>query len=146
MMIMGDRGFFIAGKEEMSGQRLAVHAPWDQRTLGTVAMAGLEQAREAARLAATSMPALRALPAYRRSEMLHAVARAIEAEKESFAACIVAEAGKPLKAARVEVERATLTFRTAAEEALRLDGQVLPLDWTPGSEGRWSIVRRFPRG
>jgi acyl-CoA reductase-like NAD-dependent aldehyde dehydrogenase len=146
MTVMGNRGFFIAGKEQMGEQSIAVHAPWDQRLLGTVALASLEQAHEAARLAAESLPVLRAMPAYRRSEMLHAMAHAIEAEKESFAAGIVAEAGKPLKAARVEVERAVLTFRTAAEEALRLDGQVMPLDWTPGSAGRWSIVRRFPRG
>lgn len=146
MINKDERGFFVAGKEQMGDQRLAVHAPWDQRLLGTVAIASLEQARDAARLAAESMPALRAMPAYRRSEMLHAVARAIEKEKEPLAAGVVAEAGKPLQAARAEVERAVLTFRTAAEEALRLEGQVLPLDFTPGSEGRWSLVRRFPRG
>ncbi len=146
MTTMGDRGFFLAGKEQASDRRIPVHAPWDQRLLGTVALASAEQAREAARLAAESMAAMRALPAHRRSEMLHAVARAVEAEREDFAAGMVAEAGKPIKAARAEVDRAILTFRTAAEEALRQEGQVLPLDWTPGSEGRWSLVRRFPRG
>jgi hypothetical protein len=57
---------------------------------------------------------------------------------------IVAEAGKPLRLARAEVDRAVLTFKTAAEEAARLGGESLPLDLTEGNEGRWGLVQRFP--
>ncbi len=59
---------------------------------------------------------------------------------------IAREAGKPIKAARVEVERSILTFRTAAEEAMRINGEVVPLDWMAASENRFGIVRRFPIG
>lgn len=146
MTTMGDRGFYLAGQEVHEGQRVKVLAPWDRRELGTVALATDAQAARAAQLAAGAFAETRSLPAYRRSEILHAIARAIEAEGEEFAAGIVAEAGKPIRAARAEVSRAVLTFRTAAEEALRQQGEVMPLDWVPGSEGRWSILRRFPRG
>lgn len=146
MSEFGDRGFFLAGTEMMSEQRLTVRAPWDQRELGAVALANEEQAWTAARLAAEASREMAAMPSYQRSAILHAVARAIEAEKDSLVAGIVAEAGKPRKSALVEVNRAVLTFRTAAEEALRRDGEVKPLDWVAGSEGRWSMVRRFPRG
>ena len=146
MSELGDRGFFLAGKETKSERRMVVRAPWDQRELGSVTQASEEQAWEAARMAARASAEMAALPSHRRSEMLHAVARGIEAERETFVATIVAEAGKPRKAAEGEVARAVLTFRTAAEEALRREGEVMPLDWTPGSEGRWSMVRRFPRG
>lgn len=146
MSELGERGFFVAGTETQSEQRVMVRAPWDQRGLGSVALADKEQAWEAARLAAAASAEMAAMPSYRRSEMLHAIARGIEEEREAFVAGMVAEAGKPVKAARGEVDRAVLTFRTAAEEALRRAGEVMPLDWTPGSEGRWSMVRRFPRG
>ena len=59
---------------------------------------------------------------------------------------IVAEAGKPIRLARTEVDRAVLTFKTAAEEAARLGGESLPLDLTEGNEGRWGLVQRFPVG
>jgi acyl-CoA reductase-like NAD-dependent aldehyde dehydrogenase len=125
---------------------MVVRAPWDQRELGSVALADEKQAWEAARLAAEASAEMAAMPSYRRSDMLHAIARGIEAESEAFVAGMVAEAGKPVKAAQGEVDRAVLTFRTAAEEALRRAGEVMPLDWVAGSEGRWSMVRRFPRG
>jgi len=56
------------------------------------------------------------------------------------------EAGKPIKAARVEVERAAFTFAVAAEEAVRIGGEYLPLDWQASTAGRWGIVRRFAIG
>lgn len=146
MSELGERGFFVAGAETQGEQRMVVRAPWDQRELGSVALADEKQAWEAAGLAAAASTEMAAMPSYRRSEMLHAIARGIEADREAFVAGMVAEAGKPVKAARGEVDRAVLTFRTAAEEALRREGEVMPLDWVAGSEGRWSMVRRFPRG
>jgi glyceraldehyde-3-phosphate dehydrogenase (NADP+) len=56
------------------------------------------------------------------------------------------EAGKPLKASRVEVDRAVFTFAVAAEEAVRIGGEYLPLDWQASTAGRWGIVKRFPLG
>jgi len=56
------------------------------------------------------------------------------------------EAGKPIADARKEVERAIQTFRIAAEEAKRIGGDVTPADWTPGTEGRIALTRRFPIG
>lgn len=56
------------------------------------------------------------------------------------------EAGKPIKAARIEVDRAIFTFNVAAEESTRIYGEFLPLDWQEFTAGRWGIVRRFPLG
>jgi acyl-CoA reductase-like NAD-dependent aldehyde dehydrogenase len=44
------------------------------------------------------------------------------------------------------VDRAVLTFKTAAEEAARTGGESIPLDLTEGNEGRWGLVQRFPVG
>src|SRR6201998_3273643 len=56
------------------------------------------------------------------------------------------EAGKPIRAARTEAERAIFTFNVAAEESTRIYGEVLPLDWQEFTAGRWGMVRRFPLG
>jgi glyceraldehyde-3-phosphate dehydrogenase (NADP+) len=74
------------------------------------------------------------------------VASELTARKEELAELITLEAGKPIRDARTEVTRAITTFTVAAEEAKRMGGELLPLDWLSGSENRWAIVRRFPIG
>jgi acyl-CoA reductase-like NAD-dependent aldehyde dehydrogenase len=88
----------------------------------------------------------RALPRWKRREILEDVAAALIEQKERFAQLIVAEAGKPIRLARIEVDRTVLTFKTAAEEAARLGGESIPLDLTEGNEGRWGLVQRFGVG
>ena len=66
--------------------------------------------------------------------------------KEEFTRTLAQEAGKPIKSARIEVERAIFTFNIAAEESTRIYGEYLPLDWQESTAGRWGIVRRFPLG
>src|SRR5438034_7559847 len=56
------------------------------------------------------------------------------------------EAGKPIRDALSEVDRAVLTFRLGAEEAERMGGEVSPLDLMPASKDRVGITRRFPIG
>jgi glyceraldehyde-3-phosphate dehydrogenase (NADP+) len=56
------------------------------------------------------------------------------------------EAGKPVRDAAVEVTRAANTFKVAAEEAKRIGGEVIPIDWLPLAKGRLGITRRFPIG
>ena len=74
------------------------------------------------------------------------IAAAIAAQRDEFARTIALEAGKPIKTARVEADRAAFTFTVAAEEAKRIYGEIVPLDWLPGNEGRFAHVRRVPLG
>jgi len=139
-------GFLLCGKEWTDGEAMDVRSPWDQGLLGKVTVATRKDAREAVTHAVASMRRLRALPRWKRKEILEDIASALIEQKERFAQLIVAEAGKPLRTARIEVERAVLTFKTAAEEAIRLGGESIPLDLTEGNEGRWGLVQRFPVG
>ena len=66
--------------------------------------------------------------------------------KKNSPARIALEAGKPIKSARAEVDRAVFTFNVAAEETVRGYGEYLPLDWQQSTAGRWGIVKRFPLG
>jgi len=125
---------------------MEVRSPWDQGLLGKVTIATRKDAREAVTHAVSSVRRTRALPRWKRKEILEDIAGALIEQKERFALLIAAEAGKPVRLARIEVERAILTFKTAAEEAVRLGGESIPLDLTEGNEGRWGLIQRFPVG
>ena len=139
-------GFLLCGKEWTDGEALEVRSPWDQGVVGRVTVATRADARQALNHAVTSLRRTRALPRWKRREILEDVAAALIEQKERFAQLIVAEAGKPLRMARTEVDRAVLTFKTAAEEVVRLGGESIPLDLTEGNEGRWGLVQRFGVG
>src|SRR6202789_233969 len=136
-------GFLLCGKEWSDGEALEVRSPWDQGLVGRATLATRADARQAVQHAVSSMRRTRALPRWKRKEILEDIAAALIDQKERCAQLIVAEAGKPVRSARIEVERAILTFKTAAEEAIRLGGESIPLDLSEGNEGRWGLVQRF---
>jgi len=139
-------GFLLCGKEWIEGESFEVRSPWDQGLVGRVTIATRADARQAVNHAVASLRRTRALPRWKRREILEDIAAALIEQRERFAQLIVAEAGKPLRLARTEVDRAILTFKTAAEEAVRLGGESIPLDLTEGNENRWGVVQRFPVG
>ncbi|HEY6488854.1 MAG: aldehyde dehydrogenase family protein [Terracidiphilus sp.] len=139
-------GFLLCGKEWSDGEPLEVRSPWDNGVVGRVTVATRADARQAVNHAVTSLRRTRALPRWKRRNILEDIAAALIEQKERFAKLIVAEAGKPIRLARSEVDRAVLTFKTAAEEAVRLGGETIPLDLTEGNENRWGLVQRFPVG
>jgi len=139
-------GFLLCGKEWSDGDALDVRSPWDQGLVGRVTIATRADARQAVNHAVASIRRTRALPRWKRREILEDIAAALIEQKERFAKLIVAEAGKPIRLARTEVDRAVLTFKTAAEEAARLGGETIPLDLTEGNENRWGLMQRFPVG
>jgi acyl-CoA reductase-like NAD-dependent aldehyde dehydrogenase len=139
-------GFLLCGKEWIDGEAMEVRSPWDQGLVGRVTVATRADARQAVNHAVASVRRTRALPRWKRRDILENVAAALIEQKERFVQLMVAEAGKPLRLARAEVDRAVLTFKSAAEEAARLGGESVPLDLTQGNEGRWGLVQRFPVG
>lgn len=88
----------------------------------------------------------RELPAYKKSELLEKISDKISERKEHFAETITAETGKPIKFSRIEIDRAIFTFKTGAEEAKRIGGEIIPLDLLPGSENKFGLIKRFPIG
>ncbi len=139
-------GFLLCGKEWIDGEALEVRSPWDNGLVGRVTVATRADARQAVNHTVASLRRTRALPRWKRREILEDIAAALVDQKDRFAQLIVAEAGKPLRLARAEVDRAVLTFKTASEEAVRLGGESIPLDLTEGNENRWGLVQRFPVG
>jgi acyl-CoA reductase-like NAD-dependent aldehyde dehydrogenase len=139
-------GVLIGGKWKTSGTVLDVKSPYDGQTVGRVHLAGPALIEEALASVSEAFDTMRRLPAWRRSEILLKAAEGIMKREEELARTITLESGKPIRDARGEVRRAAMTFQLAAEEARRLGGEVVPLDISPGSDGRFAIVRRFPVG
>jgi acyl-CoA reductase-like NAD-dependent aldehyde dehydrogenase len=86
------------------------------------------------------------LPAHERAAVLDRVAALLRERHDDVAATISLEAGKPMKAARVEAERAVSTFTMAAVEARRLAGEVVPMDASVAGTGKLAYTVRLPIG
>ena len=86
------------------------------------------------------------MPAHQRAAILFRTAGLLQERREDFAKTIAAEAGKALKYARAEVDRAISTFTIASEEAKRMHGETLPLDAVPSGEGYFGFWLRRPVG
>jgi acyl-CoA reductase-like NAD-dependent aldehyde dehydrogenase len=86
------------------------------------------------------------LPAHKRAEILVRVAGHLGRRHEEVAQTIAAEAGKPVKAARVEASRAMSTFTFAAVEARKLAGEMIPMDASHAGAGKLAFTLRRPIG
>lgn len=125
---------------------ITVHNPYDDSLVGEVRVAGKADIARALDVAAGTFPATRCTPAAERSQLLQRISEALGRHAAEFTDLIVAEAGKPVTLARVEVERARATFELAAAAALQPDTLVFPMDATPAGAGHRGSVRRFPLG
>lgn len=139
-------GILVNGSFRTEGEELAVINPYDRSVAGVTYMASGGLIEEALSSSAGAFEELKSLPAYAKAGMIYKVAESLKGMEEELARTITAESGKPIKDSRGEVRRAVTTFELAAEEAKRLGGELVPLDISPGSEGRLGMVRRFPVG
>jgi acyl-CoA reductase-like NAD-dependent aldehyde dehydrogenase len=139
-------GFLLDGRWHNDGERIEVFSPGTRQRVGVTYRAISADAESAIRAATRAFELTRKMGGYERQKILRAVSAGIEKQSEDLARMVALEAGKPIKTARVEVDRAVFTFSVAAEEAVRVGGEYLPLDWQASTAGRWGIVRRFPLG
>ncbi len=83
---------------------------------------------------------------YERYEALFNISKEIEKNSEELAKTIVIEVGKPLRYARNEVRRASLTMLFSAEESKRIYGETIPLDVEVRGKNRFAYYNRVPIG
>lgn len=140
------RPFLIGGRWSHTTTAAPVRNPYTGEILAHVSQAGQAEADAAVSSSVEGAAVMRRLSGYARSTILQKAAQALQARQEEFARTMTAEAGKPLTDARREVGRAVQTFSIAAEEAKRIGGEIVPMDWSPGMETYWGMTRRFPIG
>ncbi|MBM4275848.1 MAG: aldehyde dehydrogenase family protein [Deltaproteobacteria bacterium] len=140
------KGCFLNGRWVETKDRLTIRSPWSGEAVGEVFRAGPQEWDAAITAAQQAEAALKKCSSYERSRLLENMTRGVQASQEELARTIVAEGGKPIIYARGEMARGVMTLGLAAAEAARLGGEVLPLDTTAATAGRWGITRRFPLG
>src|SRR5438132_5100099 len=131
-------------QQQKERETAVIRAPQDGSEVGVVALAGPEDVRAALDANVAAARACREIPAYARAATLRKVADGLETGRAEFARTLALEAGKPIAQAKTEIDRAIFVFRDGAEEATRIDGEVLPADVVPSGKGRIAITRRFP--
>src|SRR6476661_10910412 len=117
------QGFFVDGKWIEEGDRVEIRSPFDGSGIASVFQGRREHAEAAIAAAVKAFGTTRRLPAFERQRVLRQISQGIASRKEEFSRTLAQEAGKPIKAARTEVDRAVFTFTVAAEESVRIYGE-----------------------
>ncbi|MEW5984516.1 MAG: aldehyde dehydrogenase family protein [Acidobacteriota bacterium] len=138
--------FYLAGRWSRSAAPLRVTNPFDDGLVGTTWLADEAACERATQAAVSTAPVMRDLPAFARAGILARASAGLAARREEIGLALAGEAGKPIRDALTEVDRAAMTLHVASEEARRLGGEVVPMDLAPHGKGRLAIVRRFPLG
>ena len=138
--------YYLANEAVFANQDLEVTDKYSGDVATRVAMADaatIDQAIEAADKASAAMAAL---APYERQEILYHCVKRFQERFDELAEALCIEAGKPIKDARGEVTRLIDTFRVAAEEAVRIEGEVLNLEISARAKGYRGMVKRVPIG
>jgi acyl-CoA reductase-like NAD-dependent aldehyde dehydrogenase len=139
-----ERRLFIDGDWVETGDWIEVRSPYSGEVVGRVAKGGADEARRAIDAAERAMA--EPLPAHKRAEILVKVAGFLGRRHDEVARTISDEAGKPMKAARVEAQRAMSTYTFAAVEARKLAGEMVPMDASQAGAGKLAFTIRRPIG
>ena len=144
--LQGPRPILIGGHWRHGDKVIRLNNPFTGQVIAEVSQASEADAEAAILSTIDAASAMASLPSHARFHLLQKIAGALYDRREEFSRLMTAEAGKPIADARREVNRAVQTFTVAAEEAKRIPGDVIPLDWTPGTDGHLGILRRYPIG
>lgn len=136
----------IDGQWVGGGADLEVKNKYNGEIIGVLPTARKEDLDVALAAAERAEDVMAAMPAYQRADILLKTAALMRERYDDLATTIAAEAGKALKFARGEVDRAISTFTIAAEEAKRLHGETIPLDAVPSGTGYFGFWMRRPVG
>jgi acyl-CoA reductase-like NAD-dependent aldehyde dehydrogenase len=139
-----ERKLLVAGEWIETGEWHEVRSPYSGEVVGRVPKAGAEETRRAIEAADAAMR--EPLPAHKRAEILVRVAGSLGRRHEEVARLISDEAGKPMKAAKIEASRAMSTYTFAAVEARKLAGEIVPMDAAQAGVGKLAFTLRTPIG
>lgn len=140
------RPFLVHGQWRSGELSAPVVDPFTGKLVAQVTQATESDVEEAIASTCSAAATMGELPAHGRYNILQQVAALLYRRRDEFAQAVTTEAGKPITDAKREVGRAIQTFTVAAEEARRIPGEVIPLDWTPGFDTHLGVLRRFPIG
>jgi acyl-CoA reductase-like NAD-dependent aldehyde dehydrogenase len=142
---MEDHKLLAAGEWVETGEWDEVLSPYDGNPVGRVVQgdaALVDRAVKAAKEAFESAD----FPQHERAAVLDRAAELVGERVDDLALTIAAEAGKPLKTARIEAARCVDTLIFSAVEARKLTGGTVPMDASASGEGKLGVMLRVPYG
>jgi len=137
---------FYGGEWHDATQKIEVRNPFDDSVVGTVPSATATDIEAALAGAARGAKTMAAIPGYKRYQILLKAAQLMEARADDLGRTISSEEGKTLAEGKMEVMRAKETLELSAEEAKRIEGEVLPLDGASNGAGKLGFTLRVPCG
>lgn len=138
--------YYLANRAVQANSDLEVTDKYSGKVATRVAMADTATIDQAITAAVNATEAMREMPAYARQDVLNHCVKRFQQRFEEMAMALCIEAGKPIKDARGEVGRLIDTFKVAAEEAVRIGGEVLELEIAPRAKGYSGMYKRVPIG
>lgn len=143
---MREMQLFLDGRWRDGDDTLTVRSPYDGRPVARVARGGPELLELAAQTADRAAATTAAVPPSERAAILEGTAALVLEHRDELATVISEEAGKPIRLARVEVDRCADTFTEAAAVARHPEVEARDLEGYPSGHGRLALVRRVPVG
>ncbi len=137
---------YVGGQFRQTESPLVVSNPFTNKDFAQTWKAGTEDLELAIQAALAVQDEMKNMPSYKRFEILRQISDAIRSDRERLASVLAQEAGRPMRYALGEIDRATQTFLVAAEEAKRLPKEYVSLDWTPAGVRKEGLVKYFPIG
>ncbi|MEX1045512.1 MAG: aldehyde dehydrogenase family protein [Chthoniobacterales bacterium] len=143
---MKPQPFLLGDRAVTTVETAEVRNPYNGALVAEVCVAGAPEIAEALDLAARAFEKTRQVTPIDRSRLLLKIAGTIGRRGEEFVELLMAEAGKPVTLAKIEVQRAQSTFELAAAAALEPNGHPIEMGATPAGAGHVGLARRFPLG
>ena len=143
---MKPKPFLLGGRPVTTDETAEVRNPYNGDLVAEVCVAGAGEIARALDLAAATFEETRHQAPVDRAHLLNKIAAIIAKRSDKFVELLVAEAGKPVTLAKIEVQRAQSTFELAAAGALEPNGHPIEMGATPAGAGHAGLARRFPLG
>jgi acyl-CoA reductase-like NAD-dependent aldehyde dehydrogenase len=140
------RPFLIGGEWRTSDEIIDIRFPYNNELVAQVYQSSERDLEDAIAAAERGFEITRKLPSHARSRILYNLLAQMEQRTDELIEALVLEGGKTRNVAAGETARAKETVRVAAEEAKRIGGEIIPIDWTEAGENRHGFVRHLPLG
>ncbi len=137
---------YVANRPERPNADLEVVDKYSGEVVTRVPLADAATIDRAIAATVAAAEPMRTMRPYQRQAVLQHCVRRFQERLEELALTLCVEAGKPIRDSRGEVHRVIDTFRVAAEESVRIDGEVLNLEISPRARGYRGMSRRVPIG
>lgn len=141
-----DIKMYVGGKWRAGRETRAIVDPYRKSVVATMPLSTPDDLDDALDAAVAAKSAVAAIPAYERARILRKAGEMIGERAEEIARTMSREIGKAYRDSLAEVVRSRDTVFLSAEEAVRIEGEQVPIDSSPMGAGKLAFMLRFPVG